>query len=841
MQKFMIIDGSSVLYRMFYALPSLNAPTGEPTGAITGFANKILKLLRENNPDLVVVALDASRKTFRTDFFSEYKANRNDTPDELSAQFALLKNFLDALGIQTLIAPNYEADDIIGTLATQAKNFSVEIVTGDRDALQLLNDTTCVLLTKGKGVDVTYTEEKFFDEYNFAPKLLVDFKGLSGDSSDNSPGVKGIGPKTATNLLLEFGSLENILANVEKISQKKIRETLKSSVEIATLSKKLAKIFCEVPNIIFDADKFRVKPNFSLVDKFCDRYALTVAKKKIHELFDAAENLFAENSVDFLDVGTICAEVDANKIFSSQSLSIAEGVVKVDGGEIFSADKNFLTKIFNEYGGKIFVNGLKKFLHEIEIDDTSKIFDVELAAYLIYPEMAEYTCEKLFPQEFDGLQLPNNSPAAQVTAIEKLGKLYAEKLVELDMKKLYDEVELPLTKVLADMESRGVFVDTQSLEKKSAEMQERIAELEKNIYELAGEVFNINSPKQLAEILFVKLNLPAFTNTKKKTKSGVSTNAEVLENLRGVHPIIEEILNFRALSKLKSTYLDGIKNLIDPKTNRVHTNFNQTVTATGRLSSSDPNLQNIPIRTEEGRKIRALFEPSDGYDFLLSADYSQIELRLLAHMSDDENLIDAFNSGQDIHARTAAEVFGVNIDEVTPDLRRKAKAVNFGIVYGISDYGLSRDLRTTRQEAGEYIKLYFERYPKVKIFLDSMIWKARATGFVTTIFGRRRELPAIKNSNFHLRGLAERMAMNTPIQGSAADIIKLAMIHAEKKLAHLRSRLILQVHDELVIETAAEELDEVSKIVRDAMENVVALKVPLIVDVHHGKNWALAK
>ena len=337
------------------------------------------------------------------------------------------------------------------------------------------------------------------------------------------------------------------------------------------------------------------------------------------------------------------------------------------------------------------------------------------------------------------------------------------------------------------------------------------------------------------------MKLPPVTQTKKKTKSGVSTNAEVLENLREVHPIVEEILNFRALTKLKSTYIDGIKPLINPVTKRVHTHFNQTVTATGRLSSSDPNLQNIPIRTDEGRKIRALFEPGEGYDFLLSADYSQIELRLLAHMSGDENLITAFTCGEDIHTRTAAEVFGVNISDVTADLRRKAKAVNFGIVYGISDYGLSRDLHTTRKEAGEYIKLYFERYPKVKIFLDEMIENARNLGYVTTMFGRKRQLPAIKNSNFHLRGLAERMAMNTPIQGSAADIIKLAMIRAENNLSHLKSRLILQVHDELVIETVESELDEVTEIVRGAMENVVALKVPLIVDVHHGKNWALAK
>ena len=568
---------------------------------------------------------------------------------------------------------------------------------------------------------------------------------------------------------------------------------------------------------------------------------MKVVKKKVHEIFDTLDNLFAESSVNYLRVNKICAEVDVEKIFSAASLSIVGNVVKIMNGEIFSVDKTLLEKIFNEFSGKIYVNGLKDILKEIEFTVTSNVFDIEIAAYLVYPEMNEYTCEKLLPLECDGLQMPDDSLTAQVTAIEKLGKLYEEKLVALDMKKLYDEIELPLTNVLAKMENRGVFVNTKSLDEKSAEMELRIADIEKNIYALAGTEFNINSPKQLAEILFEKLNLPQFTQTKKKTKSGISTNAEVLENLRGIHPIIEEILNYRLLAKLKSTYLDGITTLINPATHRVHTHFNQTVTATGRLSSSDPNLQNIPIRTEEGRKIRALFEPGEGYDVLLSADYSQIELRLLAHMSGDENLINAFLSGEDIHARTAAEVFGVNISDVTPDLRRKAKAVNFGIVYGISDYGLSRDLRTTRQEAGSYIRLYFERYPKVKDFLDATIAQARQTGYVTTMFGRRRQLPNIKNANFHLRGLAERMAMNTPIQGTAADIIKIAMISAEKNLAHLKSRLILQVHDELVIETVADELDEVTKIVRDAMENVIALKVPLSVDVHFGKNWATAK
>ena len=840
MQSFMIIDGSSIFYRAFYAMPNLTSPNGEPTGGITGFANIVLKLLRENNPDYAAVALDYSRKTFRNEIYAEYKANRENMPDELSAQIPMLSEFINALGIKSIILPGYEADDIIGTLATQAENFQVEIVTGDRDALQLINEKICVLLTKNNKVE-KYDEEKFLKEYGFAPKKLVDFKGLSGDTSDNIPGIKGIGIKTATKLLQEYGSLEEILDNVEEISSKKFRELIKNSVEIAKISKKLAEINCNVPDVEFNEEDFKIVPNFALVDKFCTRYALNVAQKKIHELFDRTENLFADDNR--LSVGKISAEVDVDKIFSAKSLSIAENVVKVENGEIFSVDEELLKKIFNEFGGEIYVHDLKNFLKTIpySLIPIPSTIDIEIAAYLIYPEMSDYSVEKLLPLEFEGLQIFDETLASKVTALEKLGKLYSAKLKELGMEKLYYEVEMPLTGILAKMEERGVFVDTARLDEKSVEMEGRIFEIEKNIYELAGEIFNINSPKQLAEILFDKLKIPPYTQTKKKTKSGISTNAEVLENLRGIHPIIEEILKYRVLSKLKSTYLDGIKILIDPATNRVHTHFNQTVTATGRLSSSDPNLQNIPIRTEEGKKIRALFEAGEGYDFLLSADYSQIELRLLAHMSEDENLIKAFLSGEDIHAMTAAEVFGIKLEEVTPELRRKAKAVNFGIIYGISDYGLSRDLRTTRTEAGEYIRLYFERYPKVKKFLDETINRARLLGHVTTIFGRRRQLPAIKSTNFHQRGLAERMAMNTPIQGSAADIIKLAMIRAEKDLTGYKSRLILQVHDELVIETVASELDEVSKIIRNAMENVVELRVPLIVDVHHGKNWAEAK
>ncbi|MBR2733451.1 MAG: DNA polymerase I [Selenomonadaceae bacterium] len=496
--------------------------------------------------------------------------------------------------------------------------------------------------------------------------------------------------------------------------------------------------------------------------------------------------------------------------------------MKIFGGEIFSATADDVQRVFDGFTGKIFLCDVKTFLHDFNVANIDKIFDAELAAYLLYPERDR----SIRNAEFEG----------NIDALETAAARYEKLLDDADLTKLYRDMELPLSVVLARMENRGVFVDRAQLQKKSAEMTDRIATLERGIYELAGETFNINSPKQLADVLFVSLKLPPV----KKTKTGYSTNAEVLEELKWRHPIVAAILDFRALTKLKSTYLDGLGKLIGGD-GRVHTNFNQTVTATGRLSSSDPNLQNIPVRTDEGRTIRALFEAGDGYDCILSADYSQIELRLLAHMSGDKNLIDAFNRGQDIHSRTAAEVFGVPVDNVPPDLRRKAKAVNFGIVYGISDYGLSRDLHISRKEAGEYITRYFERYPGVKNFLDATVADARARGFVTTLFGRRRTLSAINDRNFNLRTFAERTAMNTPIQGTAADIIKLAMIRAEENLRGLKSRIILQVHDELVLEATTDELADVEQIVRAAMEGVIKLKVPLIVDVHSGANWSLAK
>ena len=565
---------------------------------------------------------------------------------------------------------------------------------------------------------------------------------------------------------------------------------------------------------------------------------MNTAKKKIHELF-ANDNLFNDVTEKLLTVSEV-KPFDVDKILSTGALSIAqtefkEFAIKIIDGEIYSATRDGVQRVFDDFAGKIILGGLKNYLHVFELAKLEKFFDVELAAYLLYPEANDYSCKALLPLEFDGLKV-DNLLASEAFALEKLADLYEKKLIAADLMKLYLEMELPLTRILAQMERRGVVVDKAELKEKTADMTKRIDAVKENIYKLAGEEFNLNSSKQLADVLFVNLKLQPG----KKTKTGYSTNAETLEELQDQHPIAAEILKYRTLSKLKSTYLEGLGKLIGSD-GRIHTNFNQTVTATGRLSSSDPNLQNIPIRTEEGRTIRALFKPGEGYDYILSADYSQIELRLLAHMSGDENLIDAFKRGQDIHARTASEVFGVPIDSVTPDLRRKAKAVNFGIVYGISDYGLSRDLHISRKEAGEYIKLYFERYPGVKTFLDATIEQARINGYVKTMFGRRRYLPDINSKNFNRRSLAERMAMNTPIQGSAADIIKLAMIRAEEGLRGFESRIIIQVHDELVLEAKASELTKVERILREAMEEVATLKIPLIIDLNKGLNWLMAK
>lgn len=869
-KRFLVLDGSSLIFRAFYALPGLSDSHGQPTGAIFGFSNMLTKLMAEQQPDLMVLAFDKSRHTFRTERYADYKGTRDKTPEELLSQFPLLREFAANMGIPFLEKDNYEADDIIGTLATQAaaKGYDVRVITGDRDALQLVRPNLRVLLTK-KGISEIkdYDTAAFEEEYGFEPLKLIDLKGLMGDTSDNIPGVPGVGPKTASKLLLAYGSVENVLAHVGEVSGKKLKENLQTYADQARLSKELATIELHVPDLAFAEEDYRIQPDMEKMQAFCDDHELRAVWRNFERLYgpaelaldlDGGENGAAAQdlSYDLWDEEAVKTAVKApylavSGIFSGLAPFVSlEGLAVVAGPDAEKAgfvarDSAAFPALLQllESDQQAVVFGLKRY-DQAGLRGQKAFFDVELAAYLLEPERSKYALSELSqkylqeaaPESFDDEKA---QAVWEAKAISRLYPLLGAKLEEEKLTHLMDTIELPLVEVLAAMEQNGVYVNRAHLAEKTEEVAGRLQTIEAAIYEMAGHDFNLNSPKQLGVVLFEELGLPV----RKKTKTGYSTNAEVLESLRLEHPIVEQILAYRLWSKLKSTYLDGIAGLIRTDTGRVHTSFNQTVTATGRLSSSDPNLQNIPVRTEEGRMIRALFEPGEGYDCLLSADYSQIELRLLAHMSGDENFIDAFKRGQDIHARTAAEVFGIPLDEVTPELRRHAKAVNFGIVYGISDFGLARNLHISRKEAGDYISRYFERYPGVRAFMDKVVAEAHETGYVTTMFGRRRELPAIKSRNFNQRMLAERMAMNTPIQGTAADVIKLAMIAAYRKLreAGVKSRILLQVHDELVLEVKESEIETVQAILHEAMEHVVSLSVPLSIDVHWGRNWAEAK
>lgn len=869
-KRFLVLDGSSLIFRAFYALPGLSDSHDQPTGAIFGFSNMLTKLMAEQQPDLMVLAFDKSRHTFRTERYADYKGTRDKTPEELLSQFPLLREFAANMGIPFLEKDNYEADDIIGTLATQAaaKGYDVRVITGDRDALQLVRPNLRVLLTK-KGISEIkdYDTAAFEEEYGFEPLKLIDLKGLMGDTSDNIPGVPGVGPKTASKLLLAYGSVENVLAHVGEVSGKKLKENLQTYADQARLSKELATIELHVPDLAFAEEDYRIQPDMEKMQAFCDDHELRAVWRNFERLYgpaelaldlDGGENGAAAQdlSYDLWDEAAVKTAARApylavSGIFSGLApFASLEGLAVVAGPDAEKAgfvarDSAAFPALLQllESDQQAVVFGLKRY-DQAGLRGQKAFFDVELAAYLLEPERSKYALSELSqkylqeaaPESFDDEKA---QAVWEAKAISRLYPLLGAKLEEEKLTHLMDTIELPLVEVLAAMEQNGVYVNRAHLAEKTEEVAGRLQMIEAAIYEMAGHDFNLNSPKQLGVVLFEELGLPV----RKKTKTGYSTNAEVLESLRLEHPIVEQILAYRLWSKLKSTYLDGIAGLIRTDTGRVHTSFNQTVTATGRLSSSDPNLQNIPVRTEEGRMIRALFEPGEGYDCLLSADYSQIELRLLAHMSGDENFIDAFKRGQDIHARTAAEVFGIPLDEVTPELRRHAKAVNFGIVYGISDFGLARNLHISRKEAGDYISRYFERYPGVRAFMDKVVAEAHETGYVTTMFGRRRELPAIKSRNFNQRMLAERMAMNTPIQGTAADVIKLAMIAAYRKLreAGVKSRILLQVHDELVLEVKESELETVQAILHEAMEHVVSLSVPLSIDVHWGRNWAEAK
>ena len=871
-RTFVIIDGSSLIHRAFYALPPLTTASGQHTNAVYGFANMLLKLLADMRPDAIVVALDKGKKTFRNQVYAEYKAHRKAMPSELAEQLNLFEELLTAFGIAKLGLEGYEADDVIGTLADKASvsGFNVTIVTGDKDALQLITPSVKVLLTK-KGIsDLDLMDETAFNErYGLRPNQFVDVKSLMGDQSDNIPGVAGIGEKTALKLIQQFESLDNLLANVNEVSGKKTQELLRSQEDNAKLSQQLASIVCNVP-IEYQPDTYGWSPDVDRLRELFLRLEFRTMLARLMPLLPNNGPVVEVQSEALPPVEVLADAADAKRLLeqiessSMTYLPLFAGhtpSLELTGLALAVAERTVIltpsTPGWADMLHLLTVPSLGKATHDAKLATnlclstgltlSGLTFDSQIAGYLLDPAATRYSLPDLAATylsrhtqwEESKLRQDPRYAAWAVGIVRDLRPVLEERIEASGLKDLYHSIELPLTRVLSAMEMNGVAIDADSLMAMSGELAVRIEQLLCEIYAIAGEEFNVNSTKQLGAILYEKLGLPIL----KKTKTGYSTDAEVLEKLSGQHIIIDNLLEYRMLTKLKSTYLDGMRALISAATGRIHTSFNQTVTTTGRLSSSEPNLQNIPVRTDSGRRIREMFVPGEGWDYILSADYSQIELRVLAHMSGDENLIDAFRHGQDIHTRTAAEVFGVPMAEVTGMLRSRAKAVNFGIVYGISDFGLSRDIGVSRKEAAQYIDNYFARYPGVKQFMDSSVVEAKKQGFVTTLFGRRRFLPDINASNFSLRSFAERTAMNTPIQGTAADIIKTAMVDVYDRLISggFKSRILLQVHDELLLEVVAGETDVVSRIVREAMEGAAELSVPLVTDVKLGRNWAAAK
>lgn len=855
--RFLIIDGSSLLYRAFYALPPMHNGAGLQTNAVYGLTTMLLRLIEQYEPHHMAVAFDKGKITFRNKIYEEYKGTRQATPPELSPQFAAARKLLEALGIAVLEEAGYEADDIIGTLAREAsQNEEVLIVTGDRDALQLVNKQVQVLLTR-KGITEVevFNEEQVQEKYQVTPEQIIDLKGLMGDKSDNIPGIPGIGEKTAVKLLSQFGSVETLLAQVEQVKGVKLQEKIKQNSHLAELSKQLATIDCAVP-LTERPSSFQIEPQLENLAEVLQELDFKSLKERIFQWLGAEEVVDSVQQQDSFEVRTITSVTDlesilpelakGSKLVFQIALSGQKPEEALDSLTCYS--QGVIYEIDPALGqSNLWLELLKQAdLRKVTWDSKSvyrfygraavrNLDDLSLMAYLLDPSSSTYELAKL-AQDYSV-----SSSSSPIILLNALDEPLLEDLEEKGLRQLYEEIEKPLVQVLAELELTGIAIDRVQLQNMNEELANQLEELLKRIYDLAGESFNVNSTKQLGHILFEKLNLPAL----KKTKTGYSTNAEVLEKLANdyPHPILADLLEYRMLTKLKSTYLEGLQPLIHEATGRIYTTLHQTVTATGRLSSSDPNLQNIPIRSEAGKRIRQFFTPGPAYHYLLSADYSQIELRVLAHMSEDPHLLEDFKDQQDIHSRTAAKVFSVSMEEVTPEMRAKAKAVNFGIIYGISDFGLSRDLKVSRKEASEYIENYFNTYVGVKNFMDQLIAQGRELGYVTTLLGRRRYLPDLKSSNFNVRSFAERMAMNTPIQGSAADIIKKAMLDVDQVLKQgcFKSRLLLQVHDELILEVTEEEVQTVSQLVKEAMEKTLNLNVPLVAEVKVGKNWALAK
>lgn len=853
MRKLIIIDGNSLANRAFYGVPLLSNSDGIYTNAVYGFINMLLGFFKNQEPTHAAVAFDVSRKVFRHEKYADYKGTRKGMPEELAVQMPIIKEILAAMNIAILEKEGYEADDIIGTVVKKAEKAGTEniILTGDKDSLQLISEHTEVyLMKKGISQTVRMDTEELKKEYNLRPEQICDLKGLMGDASDNIPGVAGVGEKTALKLLAEYGDIENLYLHAEEIGGK-LGEKIRAGQTSAYLSKELATINCEVP-LEFSWEEMEMKK--------ADRKKLIEIYKslELNNLLKAclAEEAASEEKKNEF-VGSFLTDIEELKAALGaypESLGIAfteKSKTKEAMIGLCFNDKTYAlpfalkdevmewaAELLEDEKVRIFCDDAKKLYsicHKYAIEVNNLVYDSELAGYLLEPER-EHTAIK---QAADYLQIDLSEAAedyifALLASLKELSVVVPEKLAEKNLSELYYNLELPLAQVLVGMEHNGVKIDRNYLNALNAELTERIDKITAEIYRQAGEEFNLNSPKQLGVVLFEKMGMPII----KKTKTGYSTSAEVLEQLKD-YDIVGEILAYRQLAKLKSTYVEGLLNLAD-ENDVIHTSFNQTITATGRLSSTEPNLQNIPVKTEEGRRIREAFVAKKKGNLLLACDYSQIELRVLAHMSEDEVLMESFRNNEDIHARTASEVFNVSMAEVTREQRRNAKAVNFGIIYGQSDFGLANELGISRKEAKTYIDNYFARYHTVKEWIERTIAETRATGYVTTIAHRLRYIRDINSKNFNLRSFAERTAVNTPIQGSAADIIKIAMLEIERKLRKekLRSQMLLQVHDELVFEVPPEEAAHLIKLVKEAMENAVSLKVPLKVDVKIGFNLA---
>ncbi|WP_025691904.1 DNA polymerase I [Paenibacillus zanthoxyli] len=885
MDKLILIDGNNVIYRAFFAMPPLTNTAGQQTNAVYGFTTMLLRLIEEHKPTHLIVAFDAGKVTFRHEGYQEYKGGRQKTPPELSEQFPLLKGLLRDLGVPQFEIENFEADDIIGSISRQADEAGrqVMIVSGDKDMLQLASEhTTIALIRKGVTDIELYGPEQIREKYDLTPQQIIDLKGLMGDASDNIPGVPGVGEKTALKLLAQFGSVEGVIAGTGELKGK-MKEKLETHADDAIMSKKLATIYREVPlthsweDMAFHGlKKDTAGPALAKLEfkSLLERLSLsgsapvneeTAPKADDLDIVIAGEPELEELTAALTDVKALHVETSGENPHRSEVIGLALSTPQRHYFVPFellklSAAAGLRDWLADEHAPK---NGYDLHrtdlaLHWQGIPFAGAAHDVQLAAYLLDPTeanqnlsdlVAKYRLPRLAPDEevfgkgakykVPELNILGAHVTAKCAAVLGLVPKQEKDLTDTAMSGLFHDLEMPLSRILADMEKQGIVVNMDGLKELGREFESTISGLVEQIYEIAGTEFNLNSTKQLGEILFDKLGLPVI----KKTKTGYSTDAEVLEKLEPYHEIVQKILQYRTLAKLQSTYVEGLLKEIAPSTGKVHTFYRQTIAATGRLSSQFPNLQNIPIRLEEGRKIRKVFVPSEPGWSILAADYSQIELRVLAHISDDARLKDAFLHDMDIHTKTAMDVFGVPAEAVDANMRRSAKAVNFGIVYGISDYGLSQNLNITRKEAGRFIEQYFEVFQGVRRYMDEIVREARKAGYVTTLLERRRYLPEINASNFNLRSFAERTAMNTPIQGTAADIIKLAMIHMDRALFErkLKSRMLLQVHDELVFEVPEDELETMKKLVPEVMEGALKLSVPLKAEVSYGSNWYEAK